>query len=340
MLSYTIRRLLLMVPVFFGITVMIWGIVTFNPNGGAVAAYLGNAHNRLPVTAAQIHSIEIRLGLDKPLPVRYAIWVGNLFRGDLGNSISEHTTAVKAIQNRTVPTLILMVTAFTLQELLAIPLGIFSALRRGSLFDQIFTVIVYILYSIPTFWFGLMAIVIFGVALRLFPFPGMVNTSLAGDDFGTPTYWAFFHAHTVTAVVDLLQHLAMPALVLAAVGIAGDSRFMRGQMLEVLNQDYVRTAKAKGLPQRTVVWKHALRNAVLPIITNIGLTLPGLIGGAVVTEQIFGWPGMGRLYIQAAGAFDYAVIIGIIVIGAMLTLVFNLLTDLSYALVDPRIRYS
>ena len=339
MLTYSLRRLLLIIPVFFGITIMIWLIVTFNPDGGAVSSYLGSRSN-VHVTQAQVHAIEIRLGIDKPLPVRYVIWVGNLFRGDLGNSISEHTTALKAIQNRMAPTLILMVSAFALQELLAIPLGIFSAIRRGSIFDQIFTVIVYILYSIPTFWFGLMAIVIFGVTLGWFPFPGMVNTALIGDDFGTTTYWAFFHAHTLTTIIDLLRHLAMPAIVLAAVGIAGDSRFMRGQMLEVLNQDYVRTAKAKGLSQRTVVMKHALRNALLPIITNIGLTLPGLIGGAVVTESIFAWPGMGRLYIEASLAFDYAVVIAIIVIGAFLTLIFNLLTDLSYALIDPRIRYS
>ncbi|MBA3826483.1 MAG: ABC transporter permease, partial [Ktedonobacterales bacterium] len=182
--------------------------------------------------------------------------------------------------------------------------------------------------------------VIFGVTLGWFPFPGMVDVGRIGDDFGTNVYWAYFHAHTIEAIIDIARHLTMPALVLAAVGIAGDSRFMRGQLLEVLNQDYIRTARAKGLSPRVVTWKHALRNAIIPIVTNIGLTIPGLIGGAVVTERIFGWPGMGRLFIEAAGAFDYAVVIGIITIVAFLTLLFNLLTDLSYALVDPRIRYN
>ncbi len=338
MLAYTIRRLILMVPVVFGITILMFMMTATNPNGGAVSAYLGGAAKT--VTPETLHAIEHRLGLDQPLPVRYVLYMKRLITGDLGQSFSTHQSTGDAIKARVLPTLILLGTAFLLQELVAIPLGIFSAIRRGSVFDQVFSVVVYVLYSIPTFWFGLMAIFFIGVNLGWLPFGGMVNIAVAGDDFGTPAYWVYFHAHTIAALIDLARHLALPATVLAAVGIAGDSRYLRGQMLEVLNQDYVRTAKAKGLPQRLVIWKHALRNAVLPIVTNIGLQLPGLIGGAVVTETIFGWPGMGSLFIHAATSFDYPVVIAIVLMTGVLTLVFNLLTDLSYAVIDPRIRYN
>ncbi len=337
MLAYTIRRLLLMIPVLLGISIMVFAISASNPNGGELYSFIGNPKN---VTQSQLKALEHRLGLDKPLPVRYVLWLGSILHGDLGISYLTHEPATEAIGSRVPATLILMVTAFLLQEIIAIPLGIFSALRRGTLFDQTFSVIVYTLYSIPTFWLGLMLIAFLGVELRLFPFPGMVDVLKTGGDFGTAAWSEYFHAHPFEALTDLGAHLVMPAVTLAAVGIAGDSRYMRGQMLEVLSQDYVRTAKAKGLPQRIVIWKHALRNAVLPIITNIGLQLPGLIGGAVVTEQIFAWPGTGRLFISSAQSFDYAVVIGLTMIISALTLLFNLLTDLSYALVDPRIRYS
>jgi len=338
MLSYIIRRVLLMIPVLFGLSILVFLMTASNPNGGAIASYLGG--NTKTVTASQLHAITVRLGLDKPLPVQYFVYIQHVLTGDLGNSFTQHIPVGDAIKIRIVPTLILLGTAFLLQELIAIPLGIFSAIRRGSVFDQFFSVIVYILFSIPTFWFGIMAILIFGVDLQWFPFGGMVNISKAGDDFGTPVWNMYLHTHTIAALTDLIQHLIMPAVVLAAVGIAGDSRYMRGQMLEVLSQDYVRTAKAKGLSQRLVIWKHALRNAILPIVTNIGLQLPGLIGGAVVTETIFAWPGMGNLFINAANHFDYPVVIGIVLMTGSLTLLFNLLTDLSYAVIDPRIRYT
>jgi peptide/nickel transport system permease protein len=337
MLAYIIRRLLLMIPVVFGITILMFLLTATNPNGGEVTSYLGGGK---PGSLQQLKALEHRLGLDQPLYVQYGNYVARLLSGDLGQSFEQHEPVSQAISIRVLPTLILLGTAFLLQELLAIPLGIFSALRRGSFFDQTFSVVVYILYSIPTFWFGLMAIIFIGVDLKWLPFGGIVNVQQAGDDFGTPAYWIYFHAHTFQAVTDIIAHLIMPACILAAVGVAGDSRFLRGQMLEVLSQDYVRTAKAKGLSARAVTWKHALRNAILPIVTNIGLQLPGLIGGAVVTESIFGWPGMGSLFVDSAQHFDYPVVIAIVLMTGILTLVFNLLTDLSYALIDPRIRYS
>jgi peptide/nickel transport system permease protein len=337
MLAYIIRRLLLMIPVIFGVTILLFLLTATNPNGGEIASYLGGGQR---ISQTQVVALEHRLGLDQPLPVQYVKYMQRLLTGDLGTSFSEHMPVGDAIKERLLPTVILLGTAFLLQELVAIPLGIFSAIRRGTLFDQIFSVIVYVLYSIPTFWFGLMAIIFIGVDLGWFPFNGMVDIRAAGDDFGTPLYTAYFQTHTVVAILDILRHLVLPVIILASVGIAGDSRFLRGQMLEVLNQDYVRTAKAKGLSQRLVIWKHALRNAILPIVTSIGLQIPSLVGGAVVTESIFGWPGMGSLFINAANKFDYPVVIAVVLMTGILTLVFNLLTDLSYALIDPRIRYN
>jgi len=338
MLIYTLRRVLLTIPIFFGVTIMIWLIATTSPNGGPLAAYLGPGHKQL--TQQQLDAIKHRLGLDQSLPVRYIIWVKNLFRGDLGTSIITHQNVLQSISDRVGPTVLLLGSAFILQELLALPLGVFSAIRRGSLFDQVFTIITYILFAFPTFWLGLMMLTLFGVQLHLLPFIGMIDVTKAGTSFGSPQYWDYFHANTVAAVLDIASHLALPVSILALVGIAGDSRFMRSQMLEVLSQDYVRTAKAKGLSQRQVIWKHAARNALIPAITNIGLQLPGLLGGAIVTEQIFSWPGMGKLYVQASQASDYPTLIAYLVMLGALVLVFNIVTDLSYALVDPRIRYN
>lgn len=339
MLTYIIRRILLTIPVFFGVTIMIWLIATTNPDGGPLQAYLGRGGGRI-LTTVQIDAIKHRLGLDQPVPIRYIIWLKNLFRGDLGNSIINHEPVFLSISQRVLPTVLLLGFAFILQEIFAIPLGVYSAVRRNTFFDQFFTVLTYFLFSFPTFWLGLIFIIIFGVELKILPFDGMVDVRTAGSNFGTPQYWTYFHANTVQAVLDIARHMIMPVFILAVVGFAGDSRFTRAQMLEVLSQDYIRTAKAKGLPQRTVVWKHALRNASLPLITNIGLQLPGLIGGAIVTEQIFSWPGMGRLYVLASQQFDYPTLIAYLVMLGALVLIFNILTDLSYALIDPRIRYS
>jgi peptide/nickel transport system permease protein len=338
MLIYTLRRLLGLIPVFFGVTIMIWLIATTAPNGGPLAAYLGPGHK--PLTPAQIDAIKHRLGLDQPLPIRYIIWMKNLFRGDLGTSIITHQNVLQSISDRVGPTVLLLGIAFILQEVLAIPLGVFSAIRRGSFFDQTFTGITYILFAFPAFWLALMMVSLFGVQLHLLPFIGMVDVTKSGTAFGSPQYWDYFHANTVAAVLDIASHLVLPVIILAVISIAGDSRFVRGQMLEVLSQDYVRTARAKGLDERLVVWKHALRNAIIPEINNIGLQLPGLLAGAIVIEQIFSWPGMGQLYIQASQAFDYPLLIAYLVMLGVLVLVFNLLTDITMAFVDPRIRYS
>jgi peptide/nickel transport system permease protein len=337
MLAYAIRRILLMIPILLGLLAFTFLLTDTNPGGEAVIFYIRNPKY---ISASDYHHAEVVLGLDKPLPIRFALYAKTLLTGNLGYSLRQHVPVGGIIESRLGPTLILLGSAFLLQEIIAIPLGIFVALKRGSPFDQVASVVVYVLYAVPTFWIGLMAIVLIGVDLRWLPFPGMVDLSQAGGDFGTPQYTQYFQTHVFAALGDLARHLVMPLIVLAITGIAGDTRYLRGQMLEVLDQDYIRTARAKGLPYRLVIWKHALRNAILPIVTSIGLQLPGLVGGAIVTEQIFGWPGMGSLYVTAANTFDYPVIIGITLLIGLLTLISNLLIDLSYAWIDPRIRYS
>jgi len=348
MLTYILRRLLIAIPIFLGITVLLYILANITPDGGPIAAYIGPGKH---VTAAEFARLVHKFGLDQPLPVRYFKWLGLLVQGDLGTSTQTHLPVLHEIETRIPATILLTGVAFIFQELMAIPLGIFSALRRYSLFDQVFTIINYILYSLPTFWYGLMLIILFGVVIQipdpdnpgyykgLLPLSGMVNLRQS-PPFGAPDYGAYFQTHFFTALGDLLLHLILPVVVLSTIGVAADSRFMRASMLDVINMDYIRTARAKGLPQRIVIWKHAVRNAILPVVTNIGLQLPILLSGAIVTETIFSWPGMGRFYIQAANSGDYPVVMAYTTMLAAVTIIFNLITDLSYAFVDPRIRYS
>jgi len=348
MLTYTIRRLLIAIPIFLGITILLYFLVSITPDGGPLAAYVGPGKHLSP---QQLGALKDKFGLDQPVPVRYFKWLSALVRGDLGNSTQSGIPVIQEMKDRLPATILLIGFSFIFQELMAIPLGIFSALRRYSLFDQVFTVINYVLYSLPTFWYGLMLIILFGVVIKvpdpanpgftkgLLPFSGMVNLRVS-PPFGSPDYSSYFAAHPFTALGDLAAHLVLPVVVLATVGVAADSRFMRASMLDVINMDYIRTARAKGLPQRIVIWKHAVRNAILPIVTNIGLQLPVLLGGAIVTEQIFSWPGMGSFYVRAAGTGDYPVVMAYTSLLAAATIIANLLTDLSYAFVDPRIRYS
>lgn len=334
MLNFTLRRILVAIPIFFGVTVIAFTIATFSPDGGLLASFVGPGKH---VSAQYLLEVEHRLHMDQPGYIRYFYWLWSLLHGDLGTSVLTHHQVLYSISQRIAPTLMLTGSAFIIAECVAIPSGILSAIKRNSIFDQIFTVVSYVLFAMPTFWFGLMAIVIIGVELQWLPFGGLNDVRVSGS-FGTSSYWTYFHANTIPAILDLVSHLAMPVLVLSMVSFAGDSRFMRGQMLGVLSQDYIRTARAKGLTSRVVIWKHAVRNALLPVVTNIGLAIPGLIGGAIVTESIFGISGMGQFYIQAAVSQDYPVVIAYTILIGGLVLIFNILTDITYAFVDPRIR--
>jgi peptide/nickel transport system permease protein len=221
----------------------------------------------------------------------------------------------------------------------AILIGVYAAVKRYSLFDQVATVFAYVGYAMPTFWLGLMLIFIFsGPGLNILPSSGMTTTRLS-PPFGSDAYWTYFGARPLEALADIGKHLILPVFTLVVVNIAGDSRFIRASMLEALSQDYVRTAKAKGLSARTVTFKHALRNALLPVVTNIGLEIPFLFTGAIVTETIFSWPGIGRLTIDATRDFDYPTLMGVLLVASAITVMANLLADIAYAIVDPRIKY-
>jgi peptide/nickel transport system permease protein len=272
------------------------------------------------------------------LPAGLGGGTNGLVHGDLGFGIQSGRPVTQIIAERIPATFILAGTALVLWVGIAILLGVYAAVHRYSLFDQLVTFFSYVFYSLPTFWLGLNLIFIFGVALRWFPTGGIITTR-DWPPFGTPQYWTAFGLHPTNAFIDVLRHLVMPVATLVAVNIAGDSRFVRASMLETLGQDYVRTAKAKGLRSRVVIGKHAFRNAMLPVVTNVALEIPFLFSGAIVTETIFTWPGMGRLFIDAIGARDYFVIMGLLLVTSIITLFANLLADVIYAVVDPRIRY-
>jgi peptide/nickel transport system permease protein len=271
------------------------------------------------MSQADIARIAAQMGLDRPLPVQYWDWFTHLLRGDWGRSYRDTQPVLSVIGSHLFATLELMVTAILIAILLGAWIGIMGAIRRYSAFDYVATIGAMVALSIPTFWFGLVVIYVFSVKLAWVP-PGNMYT--IGDG----------------SLLDFLHHLIAPALVLALVEVAVWSRYMRASMLDVINQDYIRTARAKGLPERVVLLHHALRNALIPMITLAGMQLPTLLGGALVTETIFTWPGMGRLFLDSLGYRDYPVVMGVLMFSALLVLIGNLLADMLCAVADPRIR--
>ncbi len=323
MADYLLRRLVQAVFTLFVISIIIFALISSVP-GGIMAAYEENPD----MTPEDRARIEAKYGLDKSAPERYLMWLGNLAKGDWGNSFVSKRPAIQEIAERLPNTLILMGVAFVVTLLIAIPLGVYSALRQYSLFDHIMTTIALAGQSLPVFWFGLLLIIVFSVILKqpngapLFPSSGMYTPG------------------TERSLGDLVRHLVLPVTMLALVSAAGYMRYMRSSMLEVIHQDYVRTARGKGLRERTVIFRHALRNALIPIATLIGLDLPSLFGGALFTETIFAWPGIGRLYFDAALKTDYPVIMAVLMIFAALIIVSMLLVDVVYTILDPRISLS
>jgi peptide/nickel transport system permease protein len=333
--GYAARRFLQIIPTLFIITLVLFFGMQAVP-GGPLAAFAFNSHMSQASKDAIIH----RWGLDQPLYIQYFTWLKAMLTGDWQTSFFLNRPVKGIILQKLPATLILMVTAYILQELLALPAGILAALRRYSFFDQFVTFFSYVGYSMPTFWLALMLLLIFAVQLPLFPVAGIIDIRTSGAPFLTENYNQWFVAHPLMGVLDIGYHVVLPATTIAIVGIAADSRFIRASMLDAIHQDFIRTARAKGLPERVVVLKHALRNALLPVITQIALTVPTLVSGAVVTESIFSWPGMGQLFFQALGAYDYPLLMGIMVTAAGLIVFFNFLADIAYAIADPRISYA
>ena len=337
MLTYISRRILQSVVILIGLTFFFFFLLHISPGGPCDALQAAGA------TQAQFeryHGCIERLGLSDPIPVQYLKWVSHVVRGDFGVSIVDGHSVSSEIATRIPATLLLAGISYIFQELVALPLGVFAALKRYSFFDSVFTVMSYIGISMPTFWLSGIMILVFAIHFGLLPSGGIVGDTANIPTFNGPGYWSYFVHNPWHTGTDFLGHLILPALVLAITGIAGDSRFMRASMLDVINQDYVRTARAKGLSQRVVIFKHALRNALMPIVTNMALAIPGLLGGAIITETIFGWPGMGQLFSHALTGSDYPVLQALLIIGAAGVLIGNLFGDIAYVLVDPRIRYS
>jgi peptide/nickel transport system permease protein len=334
-LGYAFRRFLQLIPTLFLITLLLFVGMQAVP-GGPMQAFAFNIHMSQAARDAIVH----RWGLDQPVGIQYFHWLTSMLTGDWQTSFFRNRPVRDVIASVLPATLLLMTTAFILQELIALPAGILAALRRYSVFDQAITLFSYVGYSMPTFWLGLMLLLIFAVEFRIAPVAGVIDIRLTGAPFLTPEYNTWFSHNILVGIFDVAHHIILPAVTIAIVGIAGDSRFMRSSMLDTIHQDYVRTARAKGLPERTVVLKHALRNALLPVITNVAYQLPGLFSGAVVTEAIFSWPGMGQLFFEALTQFDYPLLMGILFVAAILVLFFNLLADLAYAIADPRISYA
>jgi peptide/nickel transport system permease protein len=329
--TYIVRRILQAILILFGLSIVFFLILHLTP-GGPCQAFEGQGF----AAAAKEQACTHRLGLDQPFVVQYFKLMGTYSHGDLGTSI--WGTPVNSEVTASLPATILLIgSSYLIQQMIALPLGVFAALRQYTFFDQLFTFVSYVGLAMPTFWLGLLLVFTFAVHFQWFP-PGRV------EDLTMPLFWTgpWFDLlrHDPGLVLgDLVRHLTLPMVTLIVVGIAVDSRFMRSSMLEVIRQDYIRTAKAKGLAPRVVIFKHAFRNALLPIITNVGLYLPALLGGAVITETIFTWNGLGYLYIHSINVNDYPTIQALSMIGALAVLMSNLLTDLTYAWVDPRIRY-
>ncbi len=271
------------------------------------------------MTQEQIERITEQLGLNRPLPIQYLDWLGHLLIGDWGESFRDGRSVLVVIGSHLGATLQLMISSTLLSVLLGTWVGVLGAIRRYSAFDYLATVGAMVALSIPTFWFGLVTIFIFSIQLGWLPAGNMFTI---GDG----------------SFLDYLHHLIAPCVVLGLVTVAIWSRYMRSSMLDVVNQDYIRTARAKGVPERSVLWRHAIRNALLPMIAIAGLQLPTLLSGALVTETVFTWPGMGRLFLDSLSYRDYPVVMGILIFSAVLVLVGNLLADLFYAVADPRIR--
>jgi peptide/nickel transport system permease protein len=273
-----------------------------------------------------IERIRQNLGLDRPWYERYFYWLADVVRGDLGLSLTNATPVSDRILGVLPNTLLLTVTALTMALLIAIPLGVISAVKHNSLFDHCTTVFVTAFAAIPSFWLALLMIILFAVKFSDWGFPALPvggMQDLRGD----------------SGVLDRIRHLILPASALALVQIAGWTRYIRSSMLETLRQDYVRTARSKGLGERAVLYVHAFRNALMPLVTLVGLALPEVFGGAYLIEQIFAWNGLGRLSYQAAVSNDYTLIMGATLFFAVLTLLGNLIADVLYAVADPRVRY-
>ncbi|NBD27696.1 ABC transporter permease [Paenibacillus glycinis] len=314
MIEYFVRRLLQSVLVLFFITVLTFLLIHAAP-GGPRQIYLSPGLSQ-EAMAVQAHN----LGLDRPLPLQFVSWIGDLLKGDLGYTFKNHIPVGEIIWPTIGHTMVLMGSAWLLSLLIAIPWGIYNSTVEYSLSDQTASFVAYLGFAMPTFWFGIILQELFALKWNLLPLSDMWTMGSEGN------------------IGNLIYHLVLPVSVLTLGFLAGYSKYSRSSMLEVLDRDYIRTARAKGLNERRVIFRHGLRNALIPIITLLGLDLPILVAGAALTESVFNWPGMGRLFVQNAVSREYSVLMAVTLITAVFVIAGNLLADILYALVDPRVR--
>jgi len=319
MTKYLIQRVLIAIPTFFAITFIVYSMYALSP-GDPIVNILGYEAT-LYMTSDEIEHVRHQYGLDRPLYVRYIDWLGKALQGDLGYPMKGRGTVVDNLKERVPPTLLLMGSSILLALVVGIPMGIYMALKQYSLGDYALTIVAFANLSIPSFFIGLGFIYVFALKLDILPTYGM-------QTIGAPF-----------SLVDRLQHLIMPATILGIFHAGVWARYARASMLDVMQMDYVTVARAKGLKERAVILRHIFRNALLPLVTIIGLSLPQLLGGAVIVETIFQWPGFGMLGYKSTTTRDYPMLMGILLVSAIMILVSNLIADLAYAVVDPRIRY-
>jgi len=319
--AYFIRRILGIIPLLLGISLLSFAVINLSP-GGFIETQVQMSQKISPTSIERMRKL---YGLDAPVHVRYWNWLKRLAKFDLGESFMDGRPVRSAIAAALPATILLQGISLALVLLISLPLGARQALKHGSVFDRGVLVGTLATYSTPTFWLGPVLMLVLGVNLGWLPISG-----LQSPNYNEFSMWGRF--------LDRCAHLAMPAGVMVIRDMAFFTRYMRGSLLEVIRQEYVTVARAKGLPENTVLYKHAMRNALLPFITILGMSLPGLLGGGFIIETIFAWPGMGRLAYNAATSFDYPVIMGILLMSSFLTIIGNLLADVLYALVDPRVR--
>ncbi len=322
MINYILKRLLYLIPVLLGITLITFGVMHLTP--GKPSEMLTDMN--MKVSADSKARLMALYGLDKPFHIQYWNWLKRFARLDFGKSFRDERPAIVKIGERLPASILLNFLSILLILIAAIPIGIYSAIHKDKLFDVFSTIFVFIGFSLPAFWLALLLMILFGLNLGWLPISGL--HSLNYDDMSL-----------FGKLIDISRHLVLPVVISAFTGLAGLSRYIRSSMLEVLKQDYIKMAYAKGLSQKKVIFRHTIRNALLPIVTILGLSLPALIGGGFIFETIFAYPGMGRLGYEAIMARDYPVVMAVGTIAAFLTLLGNLIADITYALVDPRIRY-
>jgi peptide/nickel transport system permease protein len=313
LVAYTLRRLIQAIVLLFIVSIVTFALIHSAPGGPAL---LSNPD----LSRDQIARMSEQLGLNDPLPVQYGRWMGNLLQGDLGVSYNSITPVTSLLADRLPNTLLLAGTALIVSILVAVPLGVISAIRRNSMLDRVVTSFSFLGISIPVFWLGIMLIVLLSVQLQWLPSGGM---STIGEEF---------------SIRDRIEHLILPVFVLSMANLAELTRYTRSGMVTVLGEEYIRTARAKGLAQKSVVLGHALRNALIPVVTIIGVLLPRAVSGAAITEAVFTWPGMGSLAVDAATTRDYPVVLGTTLTVATVVVASSLITDLAYGYLDPRIR--